>query len=67
MFYGNFSWQDGYGAFTYSRSQLEKVYRYIKNQEEHHKKTTFRNEYIALLEKFGIEYNEKYLFTFFDN
>ncbi len=64
-FYGKFSWQDGYGAFTYSRSQIEDVFRYIKNQEEHHKKTTFKEEYIMLLEKFGIEYNEKYLFTFF--
>ncbi len=64
-FYGKFSWQDGYGAFTYSRSHIEKVYRYIQNQEEHHKKTTFRQEYIKLLEKFGIEFNEKYLFKFF--
>jgi REP element-mobilizing transposase RayT len=65
-FYGKFSWQDGYGAFTYSRSQIEKVYQYIQNQEDHHKKTTFRKEYITLLEKFGIEYDEKYLFTFFE-
>jgi putative transposase len=65
-FRGNFSWQDGYGAFTYSRSHLEKVYRYIQNQEEHHKKTTFKKEYISLLEKFGIEYDERYLFTFFN-
>jgi REP element-mobilizing transposase RayT len=65
-FYGKFSWQDGYGAFTYSRSQIEKVYQYIQNQEDRHKKTTFRKEYITLLEKFGIEYDEKYLFTFFE-
>lgn len=64
-FYGKFSWQEGYGAFTYSRSQVEDVFRYIKNQEEHHKKSTFKQEYIMLLEKFGIEYDEKYLFTFF--
>jgi REP element-mobilizing transposase RayT len=64
-FCGKFSWQDGYGAFTYSRSQIDNVFRYINNQEEHHKKTTFKEEYIMLLEKFGIEYNEKYLFTFF--
>jgi REP element-mobilizing transposase RayT len=64
-FYGKFSWQDGYGAFTYSRSQIEDVYRYIQNQEEHHKRTTFKQEYVLLLEKFGIEYDEKYLFTFF--
>jgi len=65
-FHEEFSWQDGYGAFTYSRSQVERVFRYIKNQEEHHKKTTFKKEYIMLLEKFGIEYDEKYLFKFFD-
>jgi putative transposase len=65
-FYGEFSWQDGYGAFTYSRSQVERVFRYVKNQEEHHKKTAFKKEYISLLEKYGIEYDEKYLFTFFD-
>ncbi|KMQ49864.1 transposase [Chitinispirillum alkaliphilum] len=64
-FYGKFSWQNGYGAFTYSRSHLERVYRYIQNQGEHHKKITFRDEYITLLEKFEIEYDEKYLFTFF--
>jgi REP element-mobilizing transposase RayT len=64
-FYGKFSWQDGYGAFTYSRSQVDDVFRYIKNQEEHHKKSTFKQEYIKLLEKSGIEYDEKYLFTFF--
>jgi REP element-mobilizing transposase RayT len=64
-FYGKFSWQDGYGAFTYSRSQVEDVFRYIKNQQEHHKKSTFKQEYVKLLEKFGIEYDEKYLFTFF--
>jgi REP element-mobilizing transposase RayT len=64
-FYGKFSWQDGYGAFTYSRSQVDDVFRYIKDQEEHHKKSTFKQEYIKLLEKSGIEYDEKYLFTFF--
>lgn len=64
-FRGKFSWQDGYGAFTYSRSQIEEVYRYIRNQEEHHKGTTFKQEYVMLLDKFDIEYDEKYLFTFF--
>jgi putative transposase len=65
-FRGKFQWQDGYGGFSYSRSQLEKVYRYIENQETHHKKHRFRQEYIKLLENFKIEYNEKYLFEFFD-
>ena len=65
-FTGNFHWQDGYGAFSYSRSQLERVYSYIENQEEHHKERSFRHEYIKLLERFKIEYDEKYLFEFFD-
>ncbi len=57
-----FRWQVGYGAFTYSQSQIDKVYRYIHRQEEHHKKMTFREEYIGLLNKFNIEYDEKYIF-----
>ena len=59
---GKFSWQDGYGAFSYGHSQIETVYNYILNQEKHHKKKTFREEYIKFLEKFHIQYNEKYLF-----
>ncbi|HEX5317040.1 MAG TPA: IS200/IS605 family transposase [Candidatus Kapabacteria bacterium] len=59
-----FRWQEGFGAFSYSRSQLANVIAYIQNQEEHHKKRTFREEYIALLEAFGIEYDERYLFDF---
>ena len=65
-FRGKFHWQDGYGAFSYSRSQLEKIYHYIENQEMHHKKRSFREEYIELLNRFGIEYEEKYLFEFFE-
>ena len=61
-----FSWQEGYGAFTYGRSQIENVYKYIENQEEHHKKKTFKQEYIEFLEKYEIEYNEKFLFNFHD-
>ena len=61
-----FSWQEGYGGFTYSRSQIADVYYYIENQESHHKKRTFREEYTELLKKFEIEYEEKYLFEFFD-
>ncbi len=57
-----FSWQEGYGAFSYSHSQIKKVYNYILNQEEHHRKRTFKQEYIELLKKFEIEYNERYLF-----
>jgi putative transposase len=62
-----FSWQDGYGGFTYSRSQLNNVYRYIENQETHHRKKTFRDEYLELLKKFEIEYDSRFLFNFFDD
>jgi len=62
-----FAWQDGYGAFTYSRSQVENVYKYIQNQEQHHKKVTFREEYIDFLKKFEIEYDERFLFDFFED
>ncbi len=61
-----FAWQEGYGAFSYAHSQIENVYQYIANQEEHHKKNTFREEYIDFLQKFEIEYNEEYLFEWLD-
>ena len=57
-----FEWQEGYGAFSYSQSQIQKVYYYIQNQEKHHAKKTFREEYLELLEKFEIEFDERYLF-----
>jgi len=63
---GKFHWQDGYGAFSYGKSQLDKIYNYIKNQENHHKERTFREEYIELLKRFEIEYDQKYLFDFFE-
>ena len=63
---GKFSWQEGYGAFSYSHSHIDKVYQYILKQEEHHKKTTFREEYISFLKNFEIEYNEKYLFDWIE-
>ena len=63
---GKFSWQEGYGAFSYSHSQIENVYNYILNQEEHHKKKTFREEYIDFLKKFNVEYNNKYLFEWIE-
>lgn len=59
---GRFSWQSGYGAFSYSKDQLPAVIRYIQNQEEHHRRTSFREEYIRLLKDFDIDYNEAYLF-----
>jgi REP element-mobilizing transposase RayT len=61
-----FSWQVGYGAFSYSYSQLDRVYKYILNQEEHHRKKKFKDEYLEYLKKFEIEYNEKYLFDNLD-
>lgn len=57
-----FEWQEGYGVFSYSQSQIDVVYKYIQNQEEHHKKYTFRVEYLDFLEKFKISYDEKYIF-----
>lgn len=63
---GKFSWQEGYGAFSYSHSQIENVYNYILNQEEHHRKKTFREEYIELMKKFEIEYNDQYLFEWIE-
>jgi REP element-mobilizing transposase RayT len=62
---GRFSWQEGYGAFSYSRSQLDDVYKYIQNQERHHSQVSFRKEYMRLLEESEIEYDEKYLFDFY--
>jgi REP element-mobilizing transposase RayT len=56
-----FYWQEGYGAFSYSNSQIPAVIHYIQNQEEHHKKKTFREEYVKILEEFQIAYNEAYL------
>ena len=57
-----FEWQAGYGAFSYSQSQIDTVYKYIQNQEAHHKKQTFREEYLVFLQKFKILYDEKYIF-----
>jgi len=61
-----FSWQEGYGAFTYSRSQLSRIYNYIENQEKHHEKKSFRGEYLEFLEKYQVEYDNRFLFTFWD-
>lgn len=57
-----FEWQEGFGAFSYGKSQIKDVITYIENQEEHHKKRTFREEYLAFLEKFEVEYDERYIF-----
>lgn len=63
---GKFSWQSGFGAFSYSRSQRDNVINYIKNQEQHHKGRSFKDEYMELLRKFEVEYNDDYLFDFYD-
>lgn len=63
---GKFSWQEGYGAFSYSRSQRNDVIKYIMNQEEHHRQKTFKEEYLDLLKKFEIEYKDEYVFEFYD-
>lgn len=64
---GKFAWQDGYGGFTYGRSQLDHVYQYVKNQEAHHAKKTFREEYLEFLNKFEVRYDEQFLFDFWED
>ena len=61
-----FAWQEGYGAFSYSHSQIEQVYNYILNQEEHHKGKTFREEYVEFLTRFEIEHKPEYLFDWIE-
>ncbi len=63
---GIFRWQTGYAAFSYSRSQRDDVIQYIVNQEKHHKRTTFREEYLNFMEKFKVNFDRKYLFEFYD-
>lgn len=58
---GKFSWQSGYGAFSYSKSEVLNVINYIKNQELHHQKLTFQEEYLQLLKEFNIEFDERYI------
>ena len=62
----NFEWQKGYGAFSYSKSQISSVVKYIMDQEEHHRQKTFKEEYVEFLRKFEIVYDEKYLFEFYE-
>jgi putative transposase len=63
---GKFQWQEGYGAFSYSRSQRDQVINYIMNQEDHHKSKTFWEEYLELLRNFDIEFKDEYVFEFYD-
>ncbi len=59
---GRLSWQEGFGAFSYSRSQLGLIIRYIENQQKHHMKHSFHEEYVMLLEKFAVDYDPRYVF-----
>ena len=63
---GKFNWQKGFGAFSYGHSQIDVVVKYIQNQEKHHKQKTFREEYLEMLQKFAVEYDDKYLFEWID-
>ncbi len=63
---GRFSWQEGFGAFSYSISQIDQVVKYIIDQKRHHKKESFGDEYLKILHQFDIEYDTRYLFDFFD-
>ncbi|MEN8186882.1 MAG: IS200/IS605 family transposase [Bacteroidota bacterium] len=62
-----FEWQKGYGAFSHSRSQLDVVVKYVLNQEKHHHKKTFKEEYLELLRKFEIDFDTKYVFDYFED
>ena len=64
---GHFSWQEGYGAFSYSRSHLDNIYQYIQNQQEHHKTKSFKEEYLEFLKKFDVIYDSRYLFDWIED
>ena len=57
-----FEWQEGYGVFSYRQNDVDTIYQYIQNQEEHHKRQSFKEEYLELLKEFKVEYNEQYIF-----
>lgn len=63
---GKFQWQDGYGAFAHSHSQRDQVIKYILNQEAHHQTKSFKTEYLGMLKKSELEYDDRYLFEFYD-
>lgn len=63
---GKFQWQDGFGAFSHSKSNLDKVINYINNQEDHHKKRSFKDEYLELLNRYDIDYDDRYLFDWIE-
>ena len=61
-----FAWQEGFGAFSYSHAQIDSVVKYILNQQEHHRRKTFREEYESMLKEFAVEYNARYVFDWLD-
>lgn len=63
LVHGRFEWQSGYGAFSYGQSQIDEVVKYILNQEEHHRKRTFQEEYTGFLKQFKVEFDERYVFA----
>lgn len=63
---GQFQWQEGFGAFSQTHAQLDSVIAYINNQEQHHKRKTFKEEYLEFLQNFNVDYDEKYLFDWID-
>jgi REP element-mobilizing transposase RayT len=65
--YLKFTWQEGFGAFTVGYRELDVIYKYILNQEEHHLRSSFKNEYLRMLKDEGIEFNDEFLFEFFDD
>ncbi len=66
LVHGRFNWQEGYGAFSYGHSQLDSIIGYIQNQETHHSRRSFKDEYLSLLRKFDIAFEDKYVFKFID-
>ena len=64
---GRFEWQKGFGGFSYSHSQIDQVIRYILNQEKHHARRSFKEEYLKILKQFAVEYDERYLFEWIDD
>ena len=64
---GKFGWQEGYGAFSYGHSQLDTIIRYIQSQEQRHRRRSFRDEYLTLLERFEIKFEDKYVFSFIED
>lgn len=63
---GRFNWQEGYGAFSYGHSQLNTIIRYIQNQEKHHERKSFKDEYMTFLRKFDIAFDDEYVFKFIE-